>query len=140
MALSETCKASILNAMTGKSLNASIASTCYIGLVKNISTSGESVAFVEPEASAGYGRTQLGYYQNGAACLMGTPKNGKITNDQIVYFPEATGDWGSITHFALFTSESDKTPFLWGALSSPVNIPSGYVPLFRVGKLSISIE
>lgn len=140
MALSENCKSTILSAMTGQAQYASIASTCFIGLLKNITASGDTVSFIEPDASAGYGRTQIGYYQNSAGLLMGKPKSGKVTNSQIIYLPEATADWGTITHFALFTSATGGTPFLWGALSDPVNVPSGYVPLFRVGKLSISIE
>lgn len=135
MAMAENVKSSILLAMTGKSQNLNIASTCYIGLLKSVSNGA-----VEPDTTAGYGRTQLGNYQNGAGQLMGSPTNGKIVNNQIIYFPEATGDWGTVTHFGLFTSASGGTPFLWGALSEPVNIPSGYVPLFRVGKLSISID
>lgn len=135
MAMAENVKSSILSAMTGKSQYASIAATCYIGLLKSVSNGA-----VEPDTTAGYGRTQLGYYQNGAGQLMGTPTNGKITNTQIIYFPEATDSWGTVTHFGLFTSASGGTPFLWGALSEPVNIPAGYVPLFRVGKLAISIE
>ena len=141
MAMSESCKSTILSAMTGKSQYASIASTCFIGLLKSITTSSENgTIFLEPETSAGYGRTQIGNYQNGQGQLMGTPSGGKITNSQIVYFPEATADWGTVNYFALYTSASGGTPFLWGALSEPVSIPSGYVPLFRVGKLSISIE
>ena len=135
MAMAENVKSSILLAMTGKSQNLNIASTCYIGLLKSVSNGA-----VEPDISAGYGRTQLGNYQNIAGQLMGSPTNGKIMNNQIIYFPEATDDWGTVTHFGLFTSASGGTPFLWGALSEPVNIPAGYVPLFRVGKLSISIE
>lgn len=140
MALSENCKTIILSAITGKREYANIAPTCFIGLLKNIAASGDTVSFVEPEASAGYGRMQLGKYDNSTGQLMGAPKNGKITNSQIVYLPEATADWGTITHFALFNTATGGTPFLWGALTDPVNVPSGYVPLFRVGKLSISIE
>ncbi len=140
MALSEECKSTILKAMTGQANYATIASTCFIGLLKNITASGDTVSFVEPETANGYGRTQIGQYQNSAGFLMGAPKAGKITNSQIVYLPEATADWGTVTHFALFNSATGGKPFLWGALSDPVNIPSGYVPLFRVGKLSISIE
>ena len=140
MALSEECKSTILKAMTGQLNYATLAPTCFIGLLKNITASGDTVSFVEPETANGYGRTQIGQYQNSAGFLMGTPKSGKVTNSQIVYLPEATADWGTVTHFALFSTATGGTPFLWGALTDPVNVPSGYVPLFRVGKLSISIE
>ena len=55
MALSENCKTIILLAITGKREYANIAPTCFIGLLKNITASGDTVSFVEPEASAGYG-------------------------------------------------------------------------------------
>lgn len=135
MAMAENVKSQILMSMTGKTNTISIASTCYIGLLKSVSNGA-----VEPDTAAGYGRAQLGHYQNAQGQAMGSPTNGKITNNQIIYFPEATDSWGTVTHFGLFTAVSGGTPFLWGALSEPVNIPAGYVPLFRVGKLSISIE
>ena len=134
MAMAESVKSQILKQLTGR-IQHGVAPTCYIGLLKSVSNGA-----VEPDVAAGYGRTLLGYWQNQAGWLMEEPTNGKTTNKQIVYFPEATADWGTVTHFGLFTSASGGTPFLWGALSEPVNIPSGYVPLFRAGKLSISID
>ena len=134
MAMAESVKSQILKQLTGR-IQQGVAPTCYIGLLKSVSNGA-----VEPDVTAGYGRTLLGYWQNQAGWLMEEPTNGKTINKQIVYFPEATADWGTVTHFGLFTSASGGTPFLWGALSEPVNIPSGYVPLFRSGKLSISID
>lgn len=139
MALSESAKTKILNGLVGKD-QYGIASTSYLGLLKSITPGTEKVQFVEPDVSAGYGRVQIGHWQNSSGQLMGTASNGKISNTGIIYLPEATADWGTVTYFALFSSATGGSPVLWGALSDPVNIPSGYVPLFRVGKLSISIE
>ena len=67
---------------------------------------------------------------------MDTPSGNSVTNDEIIYFPETTGSWGTVTHYVLFNG---NTPIIGGPLSQSVNIPSGYVPLIRVGQLNLSV-
>lgn len=124
----------ILNAMTGRIQNAAIAPTCMIGLGIM-----EGDVFVEPDTTAGYTRTLLGNYQSADSKCMGEPIQGNIKNNKIIYLPEAVQDWGTITHFALFSSASASEPFFTGELRTPIEITAGYVPIFRVGTLSITI-
>lgn len=153
MALSPSIKNTILNAMLGKSQNASIASTCYIGLLTEEPTitteptldpdgkviPAGTVYYSEPDTNAGYSRTQIGYYQNTSGQLMDTPVDGISTNKAAIFFPEATESWGTVRYFALFNAQTEGTPFLWGELSQEVTIPANYIPLFRVGSLTIKL-
>jgi hypothetical protein len=134
MGFNYSAKNSILNCMTGRSQSASLAPTCMIGIgVMN----GDD--FVEPDAATGYARALLGIYNSAATQSMGAAVDGSIQNSQIIYLPEAVADWGTVTHFGLFTSATAAAPFFTGELKTPIEITTGYVPIFRVGALSITI-
>ena len=124
----------ILNAMTGRIQSASLAPTCMI----RVGTM-EGDVFNEPDSTTGYARTLLGSYQSADSKCMGEPVQGNIKNSKIIYLPEAIADWGTITHFALFSSATASEPFFTGELKSPIEITAGYVPIFRIGTLSITI-
>lgn len=134
MGFSYAAKNTILNGMTGRSQYATLASTCMIGVGTM-----EGDVFVEPDATTGYSRTLLGNYQSADSKSMGEPIQGNIKNTKIIYLPEAVSDWGTITHFALFSSATAVEPIFTGELKNPIDITAGYVPIFRVGTLSITI-
>ena len=134
MGFTYTAKNSILNAMTGRSQNASLAATCMIGVGVM-----EGDVFTEPDTTTGYSRTLLGNYQSADSKCMGEPVQGNIRNTKIIYLPEAVADWGTVTHFGLFSSAGASEPFFTGELKNPIEITTGYVPIFRVGTLSITI-
>lgn len=134
MGFTYTAKNTILNAMTGRVNYATLAPTCMIGVGVM-----EGDVFTEPDATTGYARTLLGNYQSQDSKCMGEPVQGNIKNNKIIYLPEAISDWGTITHFGLFSSASASEPFFTGELKNPIEITTGYVPIFRVGTLSITI-
>ena len=70
---------------------------------------------------------------------MGTPANGSVSNTDIIFFPEATGSWGTITHFGLFTQASGGQLIVYGALTSPITVSANYVPLFRAGNFTLTL-
>lgn len=73
--------------------------------------------------------------------MMDTPSDGIVRNKDIIFFPEAEHyGWGQITHFGIFTAASGGKPIFWGALSSPVQIPKNYIPIFRAKKLQIGLD
>ena len=49
---------------------------------------------------------------------MGT--NGHVENDEIIYFPEATASWGTITHFCIFDAQSNGNLLAFGPLSTSI--------------------
>ena len=87
----------------------------------------------EPSTANGYKRMQ--------ATAMGKASNKQITNTDIIFFPESlnTG-WGTITHFALYSAQTGGTPYYYGQLTTPVEVPAGYVPIFRAGALTIGLD
>jgi len=131
---------SILNAFFGRSSSVSIASTCYIAL-STTTPNATGGNFTEPSSDGGYARVLIGSSNQSNTFLMSAASNGAISNtDNIIFFPEARTSWGTITHFGLFTSKTGGTPVMWGALSSSVSVPSGYIPIFRAGALNVSLQ
>lgn len=141
MALSRKCIRDILKTMTGKTSSVSIAGTCYIGLLTAAPSHDENDNVVYTEVSGtGYERTLLGSQSASVSQAMDEASDeGTTTNTMNIMFPEAETDWGSVTHFALFNTKTGGEPHLWGALTTPVNISTGYVALFKPGALSITL-
>lgn len=73
--------------------------------------------------------------------VMGSASNAIIKNSAIIFFNEAEHyGWGTITHFGIFTSKTGGTPIFYGELSSAVQIPQNYIPIFRAGKLQVGLD
>lgn len=87
--------------------------------------------FTEPSPAYGYVRQKFG------ATLLNIP--GQITNADIVFLFEATGDCGSITHVGLAKSETEK-PFLIAKLAAPLTVGTGYVPLIRAKQFIVGLD
>lgn len=64
---------------------------------------------------------------------------GSTANTQSETFPQATSDWGSVTHFAIVNSAtSAKGEMLaWGSLAVTKNIQSGDTAKFATGDIDI---
>lgn len=139
MGMSAQCKTSIFQTLLGKRDNISLASNAYIGL-STVQAGSSPTAFVEPSSDAGYARTLIGNYQAPTSQLFAIDSSGKATNSAIIYFPEATEEWGEIKSFGIFSSQSGGVPLVTGDLTEAVTVPANYVPLFRVGALQMSFE
>ena len=59
-------------------------------------------------------------------------------NATAIEFPEATGNWGTLSHFALFDAASGGNFLGWGALSSSKAVSSGDTARFAAGDLDVS--
>lgn len=83
----------------------------------------------EPAASAGYARVQAsqGSFQ---------ASNGSISNKAYIYFPEATGSWGTVTHLCVY---GGNTLRYFGAFTTPRQIAASSVPLFRPDALTVTM-
>lgn len=130
----------ILNCFFGRTNNVSLGSTCYIAL-STTTPSADGSNFTEPASGTGYARVLIGNYSQTNTQLMTAASNGSISNtDNIIFFPEATSSWGTITHFGLFSAKTGGIPIMYGALSSSISVPSGYIPIFRAGALTVSLQ
>ena len=86
----------------------------------------------EPSSSSGYRRAQL--------TSMGSASDGQIQNNDIIYMGESLSNWGTITHFCIFTSATGGTPIFYGQLTSSVSVPTGYVPIFRKDAIKVGLD
>lgn len=66
--------------------------------------------------------------------------SGTADNDADIEFPEATANWGTITHFGIFDASSGGNLLVHGALDSSVSIETGDVFRFNAGDLDVSLD
>jgi hypothetical protein len=114
-------------------------SNCYIAL-STTAPNADGTNFTEPLSSAGYARSIIGLSSTSATQVMSSPSGGATSNTSIIFFPEATASWGTVTHFGLFTSASGGNLVLYGTLTNPIAVAANYVPLFRVGNFSLTLS
>lgn len=113
--------------------------TCYIGL-STTEPDSNGGNFTEPSVDNGYKRYLLGQRSASLTWKMSTPENGGIYNSETLFFPKATSDWGSVTHFGLFSSVSGGTPVFWGPLIEPVSVLENYVAIFSPEQFKITLS
>lgn len=65
---------------------------------------------------------------------------GAIDNANAIVFSEATGNWGTITHFALMDAASGGNLLVHGALSTSKSIDSGDTAEFAAGDLDVLLD
>lgn len=128
----------ILQALCGLQTSLTLASTAYVAL----STTTPTVAggnVTEPTEN-GYARVLLGNYNQSFTQKMGNPALGAIENKEIIYYPEATGAWGTLTHFCIYDSLTNGNLLAFGALTTPITPTANTIPIIRVGELDISLS
>ena len=106
--------------------------TIYLGL----STSNpldDATGLAEPSGN-GYARVQT------SAPDWSDASGGSLDNAHNMTFAEATGSWGTITHFVLFDAATGGNMLAHGALSQPRAVSSSDTARFAAGDLSISLD
>lgn len=104
----------------------------YIGLSTTTPTE-TGTNFTEPSAANGYERIKIS--------VMGAASDAQISNNKIITFPLIKNNsWGTVSHFGLFSSESGGTPYLFGAINTPVELPVGYLACLDAKKLIIGLD
>ena len=72
------------------------------------------------------------------AVTMGAPANGSGTNSADVQFPQATGDWGSVSHIAIWDASSAGNMLFHTPLDTTKNITTGDVFKIASGSLTVT--
>lgn len=62
-----------------------------------------------------------------------------IDNSATITFPEATGSWGEITHFAIFDSQTGGEMLASGSLDTSRTVEDGDEPRFQAGELEVTL-
>lgn len=136
MALTYDGANALLTCLCGKSGTYAY-STVYVGL-STTTPSRDGSGITEPSGN-GYARVQLGVGTQSETQKMSTPTYGETANTEIIYFPEATGNWGTCTHFCLFSAATGGTCIAYGALTSSIAPVNETVPIIRIGDLTMSM-
>lgn len=96
-----------------------------------------SLNFTEPSTENGYAAVEVDNDNTTWEYVDGVIKN-KIA----IEFPEATGAWGTITHFGVEgnVGSSGQIMIGTGALSASKTVEAGDKPRFNAGTLTISLD
>lgn len=65
---------------------------------------------------------------------------GAKANGTAITFPQATGSWGTVTHFGIFDAASAGNLLGWNALTASKTIDAGDTPSYAVGSLSLTLD
>ncbi|MCP4609419.1 MAG: hypothetical protein GY845_11965 [Planctomycetes bacterium] len=106
--------------------------TIYVGL-STADPADDTSGLAEPNGNS-YARVAT------AGADWNTASSGTIDNANEISFPEASGSWGMLTHFALFDAASSGNMLAHGSLSVSKSISSGDTVKFAAGDLDISLD
>lgn len=84
----------------------------------------------------------MGYTRKSVAANSGqwtAPSAGVVENINNLAWSAASGDWTTITHFAIHTASTGATGYIKQALVTPIPIPNGAFFQFAPGKLRVSV-
>lgn len=111
-----------------------VPSTLYIGLSTTAPTQAGG-NFTEPSGN-GYARVAV----TNNSTNWPAASNGSKNNANAITFPQATGSWGTVTHFGIFDAATSGNLLAWGALSQSKAISAGDTPYFAAGSLTLNLS
>ena len=126
-----------LNCVSGNVFNTktspALPSVYYIGL-STTTPSIDGSGVTEPITGTGYERVQLS--------SLSEPNAGVVTNNDIINFPESTADWGTVTHFVIYDSETvgEGNLLMFGELSVPRSVETATIVTIKEGYLKLSVQ
>jgi hypothetical protein len=106
--------------------------TIYVGL-STADPTDDASGLAEPSGNS-YARVAT------AGADWNVASGGAIANANDITFPEATGSWGTITHFAIFDAASAGNMLAQGALNVSKSISSGDTAKFAAGDLDVTLD
>ena len=101
--------------------------TVYVGL------------FTSDPTDAGSGTEVSGGSYARKSMAFDAPSNGASTNSAAVEFDQATGNWGTITHFAIFDALTTGNMLYHGQLTSSKVIETGDVFKFAAASVTVTL-
>ncbi len=104
-------------------------STVFVGL-STADPLDDASGLAEPSGN-GYGRKAITFSAASAR---------SITQSATVTFPQATGSWGTITHFGLFDSTSAGNMIGHGQLNTQKSVGNGNTPSIASGEVIVSFD
>jgi hypothetical protein len=96
--------------------------------------------FTSDPTDAGSGTEVSGGSYARKAITFAAPSNGATTNSAAACeFDQATGNWGTITHFAIFDALTTGNMLYYGALTTSKTISSGDVFKFATSSVTVTL-
>ena len=112
---------------TLRATNYTAPATVYVGL------------FTTDPTDAGSGTEVSGNGYARKSATFAAPSNGASTTDADIQFDQATGDWGTVTHFAIFDALTTGNMLYHGALTTSKIIETGDVFKIATGGLTVTL-
>lgn len=101
--------------------------TVYVGL------------FTTDPTDAGSGTEVSGGSYARTSATFAAPSDGASSTNADVQFPQATGNWGTVTHFGIFDAATSGNLLYHGALTSSKTIETGDVFKIASGNLTVTL-
>lgn len=95
--------------------------------------------FTTDPTDAGSGTEVSGGSYARQAATFGAPSNGASTTSADISFPQATGSWGTVTHFGVYDASSTGNLLYHGALTASKTIETGDIFKIASGSLTITL-
>lgn len=86
------------------------------------------------EPADGYGRVST------ASADWNSASNGELDNASNITFPQSTGDWGLVTHCAIYDASTGGNFDIWGELGSPREILNGDTLQLPAGDATVTLD
>ncbi len=126
--------AAMSNYLENALINATLRNTSYTS-----PTTVYAGLFTSDPTDAGSGTEVSGNSYARKAITFGAPSNGASVNSAAVEFDQATGNWGTITHFGIFDASSSGNLLYHGALTASKAIQTGDVFKFATSSVSVTL-
>jgi len=114
----------------------------YDHVLRNASYTSPSNIYVSLHTAdptdAGTGTEVSGGSYARTAVTMGAPTNGSGTNSADVQFPQATADWGTVTHIGIWDASTSGNMLFHTPLDTSKNITTGDVFKIASGSLTVT--
>ena len=106
--------------------------TTYYVALSSTAPSVDGTGVTEPPENVGYERI--------AITSLGEPENGVIKNVEDIDFPESTGNWGTITHYAVLDAPVAGNLLFYNALEKSRIVQADNQVRFKAGSMTITLE
>jgi hypothetical protein len=111
-----------------RNVNYTPAATVYVAL------------FTSAPSDAGGGTELSGNGYSRQSVAFGAASGGAIANSATVSFSASGGNWGTVTHFAVYDASSAGNQLCWGSLSASKTVNDGDTLQFAAGDIDITLD
>lgn len=95
--------------------------------------------FTSDPTDAGSGTEVSGGSYARQEASFGSPSNGASTTTADIQFPQATGNWGTVSYFGIYDASSSGNLLYHGALTASKTIETGDVFKIAAGSLTVTL-